>query len=158
MLSIIAAISQNNCIGKNGTLPWHIPEDLKHFRAVTTGKPVIMGRNTWESLPEKYRPLPHRVNIVITRQENYHVPQGVLICNTLKAAIASQTEVPEVMIIGGAQLYAEAIHIADRLYITHIPMNVDGDTFFPTIDERMWNKVATHTENTLTFTTYDRIY
>jgi dihydrofolate reductase len=156
MVSLIAAISQNNCIGKNGTLPWHIPEDMAHFRNITRGKPVIMGRNTWESLPERFRPLPGRKNIVITRQTAYTVPNGVLVYHSLEDAIASQANVPEIMIIGGAQLYAEALPIADRLYITHVPMHVVGDTFFPKIDMRIWRMSTSHVSKQVTFVVYDR--
>jgi dihydrofolate reductase len=156
MVSLIAAISQNNCIGKNGTLPWHIPEDMAHFRNITRGKPVIMGRNTWESLPERFRPLPGRKNIVITRQTAYTVPNGVLVYHSLEDAIASQANVPEIMIIGGAQLYAEALPIVDRLYITQVPMFVDGDTFFPEIDMRIWRMSTSHVSKQVTFVVYDR--
>lgn len=157
MISIIAAIAQNNCIGKDGTLPWHLPEDMKHFRAMTKGKSVIMGRNTWESLPDAFRPLPERTNIVITRTSTYPVPDGVLVYHTLTDAIASQTEASEIIIIGGAQVYAAAMDMADRLYITHVPMKVDGDTFFPTIDSKVWKVIHSRTEHSLTFTTYARI-
>ncbi len=157
MISMIAAMARNNCIGRDGELPWDIPEDLAHFRSVTKGKPVIMGRKTWESLPEQVRPLPGRTNIIITRQTDYTVPTGVLVYSDIQAAIDSQSATEEVMIIGGAQIYTMGMPFADRLYITHVDRDVDGDTFFPEINTDVWRVTDERVSNDLRFVTYDRI-
>lgn len=154
---MIAAMARNNCIGVDGDLPWDIPEDMAHFRRVTKGKPVIMGRKTWESLPEAVRPLPGRTNIIITRQTDYTVPDGVLVFSDMQEAIQTQSTAEEIMIIGGAQIYAMGMPFADRLYITHVDRDVDGDTFFPEIDNSEWKIADERISNDLRFVTYDRI-
>ncbi|MDB5264918.1 MAG: diacylglycerol kinase [Parcubacteria group bacterium] len=136
-ISLIAALGENRVIGKEGTLPWHLPEDLKRFKQLTIGHPVIMGRKTWESIPEKFRPLPGRTNFVITRDPDYEAP-GVLLSFTLEEAIAAAAFMPgseEIFIIGGGQIYAAALPFADRLYLTVIKGAVDGDVFFPEYTE-----------------------
>ena len=115
-----------------------------------------MGRKTWESLPEQVRPLPGRVNVVITRQTDYPVPDGVFVFSDIKEAIDSQPTAEEVMIIGGAQIYTMGMPYADRLYITHIERDVDGDTFFPTIDLAIWKTIEHRTHEDLDFVTYER--
>lgn len=153
-IAIIAAISTNHCIGVNNTLPWHIPEDLKHFKKITTGKTVIMGRKTWESLPEAFRPLPKRKNIVITRQSNFAVPADVETCASLQACIEKH-QTDELFIIGGGQLYTEALTIADTLYITEVHQEITQcDTFFPPILDTKWQKVARENFVTHSFVTY----
>lgn len=154
MLSIIAGISQNNCIGLNGQLPWNIPEDLKHFREVTTGKTVLMGRKTWESLPEKFRPLPNRINLIITRQTDYVVPAGVEVYATIEEAVVKHPE--EIVVIGGAEIYKQTIMQADRLYITHINQTIAGDAFFPEIDMAVWQESARQDHDGFSFVTYTR--
>lgn len=133
----IAAVSSNACIGKDGTLPWHIPEDMKFFKETTTGHVVLMGRKTWESIPEKFRPLPNRKNIVITRKDHYAVPEGVAVYNSIEAALEAHNE-ETIFIIGGGQIYTETFPLADELFITHVEREVDGDTFFPDIDPDVW--------------------
>lgn len=156
MIAHVVAIAENNCIGKDGTLPWHLPEDLKHFKKVTTGKIVLMGRKTWESLPEKFRPLPNRKNIVITRNESYAVPQDVNVYNTIDAALAAHTG-EDIMIIGGGQIYAQTMDAADTLYITHVAQSVDGDAFFPEIDSAHWKEIERDDREGYSFVTYTRI-
>ncbi|QEY25344.1 dihydrofolate reductase [Neisseria zalophi] len=129
-ITLIAACAQNGCIGINNTMPWHLPEDFAFFRAYTTGKPVIMGRKTWESLPKK--PLPGRRNIVITRQADY-IAEGAETTPSLKDALAKCADAAEIMIIGGAQIYAEALSVATDLRITEVDLKIDGDAFFPPI-------------------------
>jgi dihydrofolate reductase len=155
MISIIAAIAKNNCIGKNGTLPWHLPEDLKRFRTLTTGNVVIMGRKTWDSIPEKFRPLPNRVNVVITHQEHFAVPEGVIVYSSLEAALQAYAD-QNVMIIGGSQIYAAAMSHAKTLHITHVDQEVDGDAFFPTIDKAIWKEIEHEEHPGYTFSTYAR--
>ncbi len=156
MLSLIAAISKNNCIGKDNQVPWHIPEDLKHFKEVTTGKAVLMGRKTWESIPEKFRPLPKRKNIVITRQKDYPVPAGVELYQEIEAALTAHPN-EEIMVIGGAEIYRQTIARADRLYITEVNQVADGDAFFPEIDTSVWKEVGRENHTGFSFVIYERI-
>lgn len=137
MTSIIAAVAQNGVIGDRNALLWHISEDLKHFKALTTGHPVVMGRKTWESLG---RPLPNRVNVVITRQE-IEIP-GCRVVHSLDEAVALFAADEEIFIIGGAQIYAEALPRAGRFYLTRVFHDYKGDTLFPTWDEADWRLVA----------------
>ena len=154
MIALVAGISRNNCIGKDGSLPWHIPEDLKHFKRITIGNTVIMGRKTWESIPEKFRPLPDRKNIVITRQTDYQLPAHVESAPSLDGAIAQSSG--DLFIIGGGQIYSQAMNKADTLYITHIDQHVDGDTFFPEIDTSVWKGVQRDDHDGFSFVTYKK--
>lgn len=133
-ISIIAAIGANRELGKHNELLWYIPEDFKRFKALTTGHPVIMGRKTFESLPEKFRPLPNRTNIVITRNQDFR-PAGTLVAASLAEAIKLAEATPgneEVFIMGGGQVYHDAITVADRLYLTSVAKNFpEADVFFP---------------------------
>jgi dihydrofolate reductase len=148
-LTLIAALANNNVIGRNNTLPWHLPEDLKHFKEATLGAPVIMGRKTWESLPEKFRPLPGRLNIVVSRdlQRTRPLAAGATVVDSLPAALAACGETPEAFLIGGAELYRQAIEQADRLLITEIDLEVEGaDAFFPPIDPASWKEKDRRTQ------------
>ena len=156
MIAIIVAKSKNNCIGKDGTIPWNIPEDLAFFKKMTTGHTVIMGRKTWESLPKKYKPLPNRKNIVITTQKDYTVPEGVDIIHDMMDIPNLYPETTR-FIIGGAQIYAETAHMTDVLYITEVDIHVDGcDTFFPHIDMSQWMRVSCDQGNNFSIITYKR--
>ena len=132
MISLIAAMARNRVIGNEGALPWHLPEDLRHFRALTLGKPVIMGRKTCESLG---RALPERRNLVITRQADYRAPAGFTVCASLAEAIRACEGAAEIMVIGGAEVYAQALAMADRIYLTVIDRDFDGDAVFPLLGE-----------------------
>ncbi len=138
LISIIVAMANNRVIGKNNKLPWYLPADLQHFKKLTLRKTIIMGRLTWESLPGL---LPQRKHIVITRNKDYKAEQ-VKRASSLKKAIEKAKQDREIMIIGGASIYKEALQIADRLYLTYIDAPFDGDTFFPEIDPKQWKKVA----------------
>ncbi|XQF92584.1 type 3 dihydrofolate reductase [Pseudoalteromonas espejiana] len=127
IISMIAAMANNRVIGLDNNMPWHLPADLQHFKKVTTGKPVIMGRKTFESIG---RPLPGRRNIIITRNENYSV-SGIETVTTPEAALDLVNEVEEVMIIGGGNIYQQFLPLATRLYLTFIDLAVEGDTQFP---------------------------
>lgn len=132
-IGLVWAEAKGGVIGAGGGMPWHVPEDLAHFKAVTSGSPVVMGRKTWESLPERFRPLPGRRNIVVTRNEDWSA-DGAERAASLDAALAAATdaEAPEwVWIIGGGELFREAIGSADRLEVTELDVEVDGDTFAP---------------------------
>jgi dihydrofolate reductase len=135
MLALVYAVSRNGVIGKDGGLPWHIPSDLKHFKAVTLGKPVIMGRKTWESLPRK--PLPGRRNIVISRNASY-VADGAETVASLEAALKATAQNAEVCVIGGAEIFKSALPIAERIYLTRVLADVDGDTFMPPLAPEVW--------------------
>lgn len=130
VISLIAAMANNRVIGKDNQMPWHLPADLGHFKTKTLGKPVIMGRKTYESIG---RPLPGRRNIVITRNSSYKA-EGCEMAASLEDAIELVNEVEELMIIGGGHLYSQAMPLADRLYLTFIDLDVDGDTKFPQYD------------------------
>lgn len=136
---MIVAHADNRVIGKDNDMPWHLPADLAYFKKTTLGKPVIMGRKTYESIG---RPLPGRQNIVISRNANYQA-EGVDIVASVDEALALAKGVEEIMVIGGGAIYEHCLPAADRLYITHIDANVDGDTQFPAYDtENDWQKVS----------------
>jgi dihydrofolate reductase len=143
IISLIAAITENRVIGKNNDLPWHLPDDMKFFMETTKGHHVIMGRKNYDSLPAKFKPLPNRHNIVITRQKNLDAP-GCDVVNSLEAAleIAKKNGEAEVFIIGGAEIFAQSIHFADRLYITEIKTVMEGDTYFPSINQDKWKEIS----------------
>ncbi len=132
-LTLIVAMARNRVIGRDGQLPWHLPADLKHFKRNTVGKPILMGRLTYESIG---RPLPKRRNLVLTRRDDFSAP-GIEVFNTMGAALESCTE-PEVMLIGGAQLYAHALDRCDRMLVTVVDAEVDGDALFPDFDATEW--------------------
>ncbi len=141
---LIAAFAQNRVVGINNSLPWHLPEDLKYFKRTTTGKAIIMGRKTYDSIG---RPLPNRTNIVISRNSELKI-EGVKVVDSLQAAIDLAKEVnfingvEEVMVIGGASIYEEALPKADRLYITHVHAEVAGDAYFPEVDFSQWQEIS----------------
>ncbi|MFL0806232.1 MAG: dihydrofolate reductase [Oceanobacter sp.] len=145
--SLIVALARNHTIGLDNDMPWHLPDDLKYFRQQTSGKPVVMGRKTFESIG---RPLPKRTNIVITRQSDFQ-PDGVVVVNSLEQALevareaASKAEDPnlrDVIIMGGAQIYQQALPCVDRLLLTEIQAEIAGDTFFPAFDRSQWQEVS----------------
>lgn len=139
LISLIVAMAKNRVIGRGNQMPWHLPADLRHFKSVTLGKPVIMGRKTFESIG---RPLPGRRNVVISRNANWQA-DGVESVNSLDAALALVQDADEVMIIGGGQLYREALPLAQRLYLTHIELPVsDADTWFPDYSQYQWQQCA----------------
>ena len=135
MISMVVAVSRNGVIGRDGGLPWHISTDLKRFKQITMGKPVVMGRKTWESLPRK--PLPGRRNIVITRQADYQAP-GADVVVTAAAALALCEGETEIAIIGGGEIYRMFWPLADRLYLTEVDLIVAGDTYLPEIAPGDW--------------------
>lgn len=166
-LVLIAAMARNGVIGKGNALPWHLPEDLKHFKELTTGQAVIMGRKTWESLPERFRPLPGRLNIVMTRDAHY-VATGATVVHSLEEAL--KVGVTEgnphgtgrtAYVIGGAELYAHALPLATRLELTEIDADIAGDAWFPSFDRSQWREVERHPGNNAAglgyaFVSYDR--
>ena len=145
-LSLIVAMAENRTIGRDNELPWHLPDDLKYFKSVTMGKPIVMGRKTFDSIG---RPLPGRLNIVITRDDSWE-HTGVQCAASLQQAMTLAAEyapdtddgIKEVMVIGGEQIYRAAIDLADKLYITRVQAEVEGDAFFPEYDETQWYQVS----------------
>jgi len=137
LISIIAAIGRNSVIGRDGVLPWHLPADLRRFRELTTGHAVIMGRKTYESIG---RPLPDRVNIVITRQPGYGA-EGVLSAGSLAMALEMSRGEDEVFIAGGGEIYTQTLPLADRLYLTVLDADVNGDTLFPAIPPQEFREI-----------------
>jgi dihydrofolate reductase len=144
-VAIYVAIAENGVIGREGGLPWRLSSDLKRFKADTMGKPIIMGRKTWESFPR--RPLPGRLNIVVTRDRDFRA-DGAEVTGSLSDAIIlakargrCMAGADEICIIGGGEVYRQALPLADRLHVTHVLANMDGDTFFPAIDPLTWRPV-----------------
>ena len=144
IMSLIVAMSDNRVIGRNNAMPWHLPEDLKFFKRVTMGKPVVMGRNTYESIG---KPLPGRDNIVITRNPDYHV-DGVHVVGSVQDAVelSGQLTAPnleaEIMVIGGAQIFELTLPVADRIYLTELHTKIEGDVFFPRFPRDQWEEIA----------------
>lgn len=143
-LSAIAALGKDRAIGSKSQLLWNLPEDLKRFKTLTTGHPVIMGRKTWESIPPKFRPLPGRTNIVITKNNAYEAP-GAVIANSFESARATAEQAAgaeETFVIGGGEIYEEALPHVSRLYLTLVDDDKDGDTFFPSYEEEFTKVIS----------------
>ncbi|MDS4013233.1 MAG: dihydrofolate reductase [Candidatus Accumulibacter sp.] len=141
MLCLIAALMRNRAIGGNGQLLWRCAEDMRHFRQTTSGKSVIMGRKTWESLPPAFRPLPGRRNIVVSRNAAYRA-DGALLAHSLDQAIALADCSTDVFVIGGGELYCQALPLASRIYLTEVAAEAPGDTFFPQLPANEWRQVS----------------
>ena len=159
MISLIVAASENNVIGVQGELPWRLSDDLRRFKAVTMGKPIVMGRKTFESIG---KPLPGRQNIVITRQAEF-VADGCDVVTSIEDAVATAGDADEIMIIGGSEIYALFLPAADRLYLTRVHAEIDGDAFLPAIGEGDWQLVDSErypaderNEFDYSFMTYER--
>jgi dihydrofolate reductase len=160
MVSIIVAMGRNRAIGRDNQLIWHLPADLKHFKQTTMGKPIIMGRKTYESMGKA---LPGRTNIVVTRKTGFMAP-GCLVAGSLDEALGLVSGEPEVFIAGGGEIYKQAIPLADRMYITIIDHDFDGDTFFPEFDTLEWvvaqerkHEPDERNKYPMVFRTYERI-
>lgn len=138
MITIVVAMGRNNAIGKDNKMLWHLPEDLKHFKNLTLGHPIIMGRKTYESIG---RPLPGRTNIVVSRKENWF-EEGILIVPSLKEAIKHSKKISDqTYIIGGGNIYEQTIDLVDRLEVTVVDATIDADAFFPKINTKVWKEV-----------------
>ncbi|XMO87597.1 dihydrofolate reductase [Algibacter sp. AS12] len=138
-LTIIVAAAENNAIGLGNKLIWHLSDDLKRFKALTNGHHIIMGRKTFESFP---KPLPNRTHVVITRQKDYNVPDGVIVVHSLEDAIDASRKDSNPFIIGGGQIYKQAMAIANKIELTRVHENFDADTYFPEIDTNVWKEIA----------------
>lgn len=162
-LTLIVAASENHVIGKNNTLPWHLPRDLRYFKSVTTGCPIIMGRKTYESIGKA---LPNRLNVVVSRNRDYQLEDAVLadsLATAIDYARKAQPDAREIHVIGGASLFAAVLPVADKLYLNRVLTTIEGDTFLPDIDWSVWQLTnSTHhpadSDNTyaMDFNVYER--
>jgi dihydrofolate reductase len=144
IIALIAAVASNGVVGRNNQLPWHLPQDLRYFKRTTLGKPVVMGRRTWDSIG---RPLPGRTNIVISRQSSLEIEGALVVPDlasalTRAAAVAAGEACDELMVIGGAEIYAQALPLADRLYLTEVHAEVEGDAWFPAWNRDQWQELS----------------
>ena len=166
-IALVVAMSENGVIGRDGGLPWHLRSDLKMFKEITQFKPVIMGATTWDSLPKK--PLPGRLNLVLTRDPTFEAP-GAIVCNSLFEAFdiakehAADDGADEICVIGGANVYAQVLPKADRLYVTRVHATIDGDTVFPVVDPAQWEETRSEAftraegdDYDFTLKVYDRV-
>ncbi len=140
MISIISALAKNRAIGKKNDLPWHLPADLKHFKETTIGKTIVMGLNTFKSIGSK--PLPNRKNIVLSGDMTVQVPEGVILVNSLERVLEMTKDEKEVMICGGAMVYQQFLPLADRMYLTYIDHDFEGDIFFPEFNMNDWQQIS----------------
>lgn len=155
-INIIVAVTNNMVIGKGNTMPWHLPSDLKNFKRVTQNSCVVMGRKCWESIPEKFRPLPNRLNVVLTRDENFKADGAATLSNLERTItnLKNNGDEDEVFVIGGAQIYKEAFPFAERLFITRILADIDGDIILEGLNMDEWELIEdtdTMTENGFNF-------
>ena len=149
---------KNGVIGRKNDLPWYLPEDLKHFKEVTMGHTVLMGRKTYDNIFARIgKPLPGRKNVVITNQKNLEFPKDVLVFNDVNSALDFLQTENEIMFIGGATIFEQLMDKADYIYLTHIDKDVDGDVFFPKMDHKQWKKVKEETHEGFSFREYERI-
>ena len=141
LVSLIVAVAENNVIGKKGQLPWHMPTDMKYFRDTTMGHCIIMGRKNFDSIPDKYRPLSGRTNIIVTHKKDYSAP-GCIVVNSIEESLekAKQQNESEAFIIGGGEIFSQSMHLADKIYLTRIHANFDGDVFFPSVNMNDWKE------------------
>lgn len=160
-INLIFARAANGVIGKDNAMPWHLPEDLAHFKQLTHGWPVVMGRKTWDSLPPRFRPLPGRTNIVVTRQADWRA-DGAVTAHSLPAALeqAQKAKATEVWVIGGAEIYAQALPLAQRVEVTEIAQTFEGDAYAPELGAQ-WQETARSTHQSTTglpfsFVTYEK--
>jgi dihydrofolate reductase len=140
LIVLVVAVSRNGVIGRDGALPWRLPSDLRRFKEITMGKPIIMGRKTWEALPRK--PLPGRTNIVVSRQPGYLAP-GAIVAGTVNEAlaVARSAKPAEIAVIGGGDIYRQILPFADRIYLSEVDAEAEGDTHFPELDDKDWQEV-----------------
>lgn len=152
-VTLVAAVARNGVIGRDGGLPWHLPDDLRHFKAVTMGGVLVMGRKTYESIG---RPLPGRTTVVVTRQPNWEA-EGVITASSVLEALEMASSLSEdVFVVGGAEIYTQTLHLADALELTHIHRDVEGDTRFPEVDWSLWRETRRDERDGFTLTRYER--
>lgn len=155
-VSIVVAMTKNRCIGKDNGLVWNHPEDTKRMKELTIGKTVIMGRKTWESIPEKYRPLPKRKNVVITSQADYTVPDSVERTDSVETYIKKHRN-EELVVFGGASIYKAGLPFTDTIYLTEIDQQIEGDAYFPELNPNEWRETERVPRQGFSFITLKRI-
>lgn len=143
-IAYVVAMDENRLIGRDNDLPWRLPDDMRWFRERTMGKPCIMGRKTYDSLPARFRPLPGRLNIVVTRNEDYEAP-GAMVVHSVEDALRAAGDAEEVIIVGGAELFRALMPVVNRLYLTEVHGTAEGDVFFPAYDPAEWREVHRET-------------
>ncbi|MFN2162650.1 MAG: dihydrofolate reductase [Candidatus Promineifilaceae bacterium] len=141
LVSFVVAMDRNRLIGKGSGLPWRLPDEIRRFKAITMGHPVLMGRKTYETIPQKFRPLPGRTNIILTRQKGYEAP-GCIVVHSMEEALSAVSPEEELMVIGGSQLFNALLPVVDRLYLTEIDGQYEGDVYFPELNMTQWSEVA----------------
>lgn len=152
-ISVVAAVARNGVIGRDGDMPWHLPDDLRHFKALTLGGTLVMGRKTYDSIG---RPLPGRTTVVVTRQPDWSVP-GVTTAHSLEDALAAAPD-GDTFVVGGGEIYAMALPLADRLVITEVDQSPEGDAHFPAVDWSHWRETARERHDGFSFVTYERAH
>lgn len=153
-VTLVAAVGANGVIGRDGGLPWRLPEDMRHFKALTLGHVLVMGRRTYESIG---RPLPGRTTVVVTRQSGWRAAEGVVVCHDLDTALdCAATIDPEVFVVGGAEVFRAAMPRADRVVLTHVHQSPDGDTWFPPLDRSQWKETERTAYDGFTLVDYGR--
>nr|AIA16111.1 Dihydrofolate reductase [uncultured bacterium]AIA16314.1 Dihydrofolate reductase [uncultured bacterium] len=158
MISFVAALAKNRVIGNHNAIPWYIKEDLKHFKDITTGHTVLMGKNTFDSIMNRLgKPLPNRKNVVVSRDENYKAPEGVFVYKSLDEALEAIKDDGEIMVAGGGQIYSQLIEKADKLYLTEVDQEIDGEVFFPEWDKSKFKETSREDHEGFSFVTYERI-
>lgn len=140
-ITFVVAMDDNRLIGRDNALPWRLPDDMRWFRDHTMGKPCIMGRKTWDSLPERFRPLPGRLNVVVTRNRDFEA-RGAVVVHSIEDALSVAGDAEEVVIIGGADLFGRLMPVVDRLYLTQVHDAADGDVYFPEFDRDEWRETC----------------
>nr|AIA17354.1 Dihydrofolate reductase [uncultured bacterium] len=153
---LVAAVAENGVIGTHNALPWYIPADLKHFKRITSGKTVLMGKNTFDSIMKRLgKPLPDRLNVVVSHQ-NLTLPEGVLLFHGIDEALDALHDKDEIMVIGGGQIYNQIMDKADKLILTEVHESVEGDVFFPKFDKNEWNETSRENFDEFSFVEYER--
>jgi dihydrofolate reductase len=157
-LTLVAAVAKNRVIGSHNALPWYIKEDLKHFRLVTTGHTVLMGKNTYDSIVNRLgKPLPNRKNVVVSRQPEFKPIEGVFAYRSLEEALEACKNDGEVMVAGGGQIFSQLIDKADKLILTEVNKEVDGDVLFPEVDKNIWKEISREDHDEFSFVEYERV-
>ena len=157
-ITLVAAVAKNGVIGSHNDLPWYIPEDLKHFKQVTLGKTVLMGKNTFDSVMNRLKkPLPERTNVVVSRQMDFQPPEGVIVYHSLDDALKGLRNESEVMVAGGGQIFSQLIDKADKMVLTEVHKEVDGDVLFPEWNKAEWNEISREDHAEFSFVEYERI-
>ena len=157
ILTLVAAVARNGVIGRANDLPWDIPEDRKRFKALTVGKVVLMGRKTYESIYSRLgKPLPNRTNVVVTHNPGFQAAEGVLVYRSLEDALEKLKNEKEICVIGGGEIYRQTMPVADRLEVTHVDQEAEGEVKFPPIDPGVWRKTFEEQHEGYAFATYEK--